>query len=61
MSSLEEKKLDLSTKLLNVANEFSDFVNMEFVDFSTYFEDKLQEGVYALLNGDKPKVVEKVH
>ena len=57
MSSLEEKKIDLSTRLMNVANAFSEFVNMEFVDFSTYFADKLEDGLFSLLNGDKPKVM----
>ena len=57
MGISKEKKLDLSTKLVNIANDFSDFVNMEFADFSMYFGDKLQDGVYALLNGDKPKVM----
>ena len=57
MISLEEKKIDLSTRLMNVANAFSEFVNMEFVDFSTYFADKLEDGVFSLLNGDKPKVM----
>ncbi|WP_455721832.1 GTPase [Agathobacter sp.] len=57
MGILEERKLDISTKLLNVTNEFSEFVNIEFSNFSTYFGEQLQEGVYDLLNGDKPKVM----
>ena len=29
MGITNEKKLDLSTRLVNIANDFSDFVNME--------------------------------
>lgn len=57
MGNLAEKKIDLTTRLKNVTNAFANFIDMEFVDFSAYFNDKLQDGVFALLNGDKPKVM----
>ena len=49
--------MDLTTRLIKITDVFSEFVNMEFADFSAYFNDKLQTGVYDLLKGEKPKVM----
>lgn len=57
MGTHEKKGLDLDARLLNVVNEFSKFIDVEFADFSTYFQDRLHNEVLELINGDKPRVM----
>lgn len=52
-----EKKIDIASRINNVANEFIKFIENEFVDFNTYFCEKVNENVVSLLNVDKPKVM----
>lgn len=51
------KKVDISSKLNELAKEFTEFVGVEFTDFSNYFFEKINENVIDLLDVEKPKVM----
>lgn len=51
------KKKDIATRINGAAQEFRELINMEFVEFSNYFDEKIEENVVALLDVDKPKVM----
>ena len=57
MSVTEEKRADITSQIMAVSSSFSDFIHTEFADFSSHFDEKLEEGVYELLNVEKPKVM----
>ena len=42
---------------MDVTDKFNKFIADEFSDFTSYFNEKIETGVYALLNGEKPKVM----
>ena len=52
-----EKKIDIVSRINNVANEFVEFIEEEFGEFNTYFCEKVNENVVSLLNVDKPKIM----
>ena len=57
MNTIEDKKMDLTSRLMDVTDKFNKFIADEFSDFTSYFNEKIETGVYALLNGEKPKVM----
>lgn len=57
MNTIEDKKMDLTSRLMDVTDKFNKFIAGEFSDFTSYFNEKIETGVYALLNGEKPKVM----
>lgn len=52
-----EKKQDFASRLNIIARRIIDFICEELPDCSTYFVDKIEEDVTALLDVDKPKVM----
>ena len=60
MNTIEDKKMDLTSRLMDVTDKFNKFIADEFSDFTSYFNEKIETGVYALLNGEKPKVMEYI-
>lgn len=57
MNDSMNKKTDIASRLHKVAGSFMEFVDAEFIDFKSYFDDKIEKDVYGLLNVDKPKVM----
>lgn len=51
------KKMDIASRINGIAQEFRELINTEFVEFSTYFGEKIEENVISLLNVDKPKIM----
>lgn len=51
------RRIDTASHLNEIAARFQEFVEMEFLDFSSYFVEKIENNVCDLLNVDKPKVM----
>ena len=51
------KKMDIASRINGVVQNFRELINTEFIEFSTHFDEKIEENVVALLNVDKPKVM----
>ena len=43
------KKMDIASRINGIAQEFRELINTEFVEFSTYFGEKIEENVISLL------------
>lgn len=51
------KKIDIATKITGIAREFQNLVSVEFMEFTTYFNEKIERNVLDLLDIEKPKVM----
>ncbi|MDO4339107.1 MAG: dynamin family protein [Eubacteriales bacterium] len=57
MENTVERKKDLASRIKEIAEQFLQFTETEFIDVSPYFADKVNETVMKLLDIEKPKVM----